>query len=738
MPRALTALALALAANAALAAETPPHRIGLFPQEVAVRHNPAPELGLAGVDALHLHADGAPVASGGGVALRLADGAWQPAESAPPGGARAVHAIQGDLVFATDNGVRRQRGGNLSSVGLGNLRVHDIAIGKGGRIAAATADGLYEQRPDGAFEKVAVADGLGRQWAAADVLAVAYDSNGQLWFGQRAGVGVRESDGWRFFTGADGLPWANFTCAAAGPDGEVWFGTDLGAVRFAAGGWAYRQGPRWLPGDLVRGIAVDAAGTAWFATDGGIGAIERRPMTLAQKARHYEEEIDQYIKRTPFGYTSEVRLGAPGDRSEIQYTDSDNDGLWTAMFGASQAYAYAVTKSEDHKRRATEAFEALRFLQKVTQGGDHSPPLGYVARTILPGDGPDPNIGRMESDIRHRETRDSLWKLYEPRWPKSADGQWYWKSDTSSDELDGHYYFYPLYHDLVAETEEEKERAREVVRDLTDHLIDHGFVLMEHDGTPTRWSIYNPENLNHSKYWWSERGLKSLSMLSYLAVAEHMTGDAKYAEAARTLREQHAYHTNAMIAKVQYGIGSGNQSDDEMAIMCYYNLLKYTKDEALLEEMRYSFYTYWILMQPEMNPFFNFAYARFGIGATYTNPWGTHPIGPWPGWLDDAMATLTGFPLDRASWPHKNSHRLDLVRLPRQSAVEPYETPETGRGHRVNGKVLPVENRHFNHWNTDPWRLDYGGDGRTLASGTVYLLPYYMGRHHGFIEETAE
>ena len=56
------------------------------------------------------------------------------------------------------------------------------------------------------------------------------------------------------------------------------------------------------------------------------------------------------------------------------------------------------------------------------------------------------------------------------------------------------------------------------------------------------------------------------------------------------------------------------------------------------------------------------------------------------------------------------------------------------RASRVNGKVIPVEERFFNHWNTDPWHLDYGGDGRELASGTVYLLPYYMGLYHGFIE----
>ena len=28
------------------------------------------------------------------------------------------------------------------------------------------------------------------------------------------------------------------------------------------------------------------------------------------------------------------------------------------------------------------------------------------------------------------------------------------------------------------------------------------------------------------------------------------------------------------------------------------------------------------------------------------------------------------------------------------------------------------------------------GDGRQLASGTVFLLPYYMGLYHGFIRET--
>src|SRR5262249_6022181 len=280
-------------------------------------------------------------------------------------------------------------------------------------------------------------------------------------------------------------------------------------------------------------------------------------------------EIERYIRRTSFGYVAEAHLRQAADKSSADPQDSDNDGLWTAMYGAGECFGYAATKDPKLKARARKAFEALRFLQKVTQGGSHSPPKGSIARTIRPVDWPDPNAGRLEQD-RAEQKRDQLWKIYEPRWPKSADGRWFWKSDTSSDELDGHYFFYPLYYDLCADSEPEKERVREVVRDLTDHLLTHGFSLMDHDGRPTRWGIYGPHDLNRDPLWWPERGLNSLSLLSYLAVAAHVTGDPKYAAASHELVEQHGYAHNAMFAKVQHGPGSGNQSDDEMAFMSYY------------------------------------------------------------------------------------------------------------------------------------------------------------------------
>ncbi|HLH52056.1 MAG TPA: hypothetical protein VKY92_00350 [Verrucomicrobiae bacterium] len=638
------------------------------------------------------------------------------------------------VFVATHSSVTRLADGKSSRLAwLPERRVNQVAIDGTGLLWIASSAGLFRQIGE-AWEKVDAIDTGGRNWTAQDVLGVCYSGN-KIWVATRAGVGCRSDKSWLFYEGKDGLPWNDFTRAAAGAHGEVWFATHLGAVRFDGAQWQYKQGPAWLPNDDVSAVVCDSQGRAWFATAAGVGCIGRREMTLAQKADLFETEIENYVKRTPYGFVAEAYLKRPADKSSADPQDSDNDGLWTAMYGAGECFAYAATHDAKAKRRATQAFEALRFLQKVTQDCDHAPPKGYIARTIRPATWPDPNIGRLAGDLEEQK-RDKLWKAYEPRWPKSADGKWFWKSDTSSDELDGHFFFYPLYFDFCADTQEERERVREVVRDITDHLIAHNFCLVDFDGKPTRWGVYGPDQLNHEPYWWAERGLKSLSILCYLSAAAHVTGDSKYDKAAKELIELHSYAHNAMNTKLQHGPGSGNQSDDEMAFMCYYGLLRCSRDEGLKSLVRYSFFQYWVNEEPEMNPFFNFAFAAQNLGATVESVWGPLPVSPWAGWQQDSMSTLYGFPLDRLNWPHRNSHRLDVIGLPRVRSSD-LDTPDAPRqrGYLVNGKVLPVENRHFNHWNTDPWQLDYGGDGGELAAGTVFLLPYYMGMYHGFVEK---
>lgn len=604
------------------------------------------------------------------------------------------------------------------------------AAGPGGVLAQARPGGLYYKTPRSGWKRLYPRDGH-RSWAPVDVRGALFDRRGRLWFCSRQGVGVLESGRWKLYTPADGLPYDDFTAIAAGEDGVVWFGTRMGAIRFDGNHWEYRQGRRWLPDDQVRSIAVSPAGDAWIATPAGIALIARKPFTLAEKARYFEAEIDRRHRRTPYQFVHPVILETPGDLSKWTQVDSDNDGLWTAMYGAGECLAYGATRDENARRRARKAFEALRFLSLVTQGGDHPAPEGFVARSILPASGPDPNRHDSPERDRKKQQNDRLWKIIVPRWPKSAAGQWYWKSDTSSDELDGHFFFYGLYFDLAAVTEDEKQAVRGHVAAIADHLLVHNFSLIDHDGKPTRWGVFSPEELNRNRDWWQERGLNSLSILSYLKSAYHITGGARFDRAYRELIDRHGYAMNAMIAKSHQGPGGGNQSDDEMIFMNYYSLIKYETDPDLRMKYLLGFRHHYENEAPEMNPLFNFLYAAVARGAKFEDAFGPVDLSPQGDWLEDAIDTLKRLPLDRLDWAHTNSHRKDIVRLPaalREDAAGLY-------GGRVNGKVLPVDERHVTFWNHDPWRLDTGGEGRVLADGSAFLLPYYLGLYHGLIQD---
>src|SRR6185295_3762991 len=224
--------------------------------------------------------------------------------------------------------------------------------------------------------------------------------------------------------------------------------------------------------------------------------------------------------------------------------------------------------------------------------------------------------------------------------------------------------------------------------------------------------------------------------LSYLAATEHVTGDSKYRQLINMLREKYALDANLRVPKPQQGVGTGNQSDDEMAFMSFYNLMKYGNDPKLTAGAGFSLYGYWTLEAPEMNPFFNFVFGASTLGRQSGNLRGAAGNASSPGWLEDSVETLKRFPLDRFDWRHINSHRLDIVPLRQQTTFASARRNQRS-GYRVNGKVIPVDERFFNHWNHSPFTLDVGGDGRELADGAVFLLPYYMGLYHGFIKDGA-
>lgn len=570
------------------------------------------------------------------------------------------------------------------------------------------------------------------RWAPVDVRAVGYDGVGNFWFATPQGVGCRALDGtWKLYTGAEGLPYNDFTCIATGPSG-VWFGTTNGAIQFLDGQWHFRQGRRWLLDNHVNDIAVTPDGTVWIATPGGVSEIRSEPMTLAEKAAYFEGEIDKYHRRTKFGYVAGAELPAPGRKEGATAQDTDNDGHFTGIYLGSASLAYAVTKDPAQKQKATQALEALSFLSKVTEGGTNPAPKGFIARAVLPTDGPNPNDTLNPETDRKRQQRDTLWKIMDPRWPVDESGEWYWKCDSSSDELDGYYFGFGLYYDLVCDTEAERDALRIVVRRMTDHLLDHDYNMVDHDGQPTRWGHFSPKDLNQNKAWWIERGLNSLSILTYLQVAHHITGDARYREAYLELINEHGYAINVMTTpKIQFGPGSLGQADDHMAFMNYYSLIRYEDDPELLNIYYNSIFWYWNNEKFERNTFINFVYAACCVGKSRTDQWGTRDLTPGIEWMEMSVDTLKRYPIDLIDWPMSNAHRIDLVLLGDQTRSP--GTPITDAGHRNDGLVYPIDENHAVYWGDDPWALTAKGDGTRMSDPVSFLVGYYLGVVHGII-----
>lgn len=465
-------------------------------------------------------------------------------------------------------------------------------------------------------------------------------------------------------------------------DGSLWAATSHGVWRRKSdGSLAYYASQRWLPGDDARALAESPEGTVWVATRGGLAHLAELPSTLHEKAQRFEARIRARHVRLK-GYVTTSRLERPGDLTTNRTRPSDNDGLWTSMYLAAQSYQYAATGDPAARERAVKAFEAVAWLEEVTTIP------GFPTKAVIPRD-------EAPEDTR-------------VPWYPSADGQWLWKGDCSSDEIVGHMYGYSIFYDLVA-GEAEKPKVRAVVSRIMDHILDHGYYLIGPDGRPTQWGFWGPDRLNQNPKDRAERGLNSLEILSHLRAAYHITQDRRYLEAYHNLIDEHRYTDNLLRQKID-APGHVNHSDDELAFLSYYPLLKYETDPKLRAVYLESLERAWQIERPERNPLWNLIY-----GALTGRPCD----------IAETVETLREIPLDLITWHVQNSHRLDVDL--------DYLAGRFGEIQSV--RVLPYDELPTLKWNANPYRLDGGDGGFSEEDGTHFLLPYWMARYYGFIVE---
>ena len=507
------------------------------------------------------------------------------------------------------------------------------------------------------------------------------------------------------------IPWPEITDLEE-INGVLWFGSTRGAFKLTEENtYDYYSSERWLPDNHVVDIAPGPEGSILVLTETGLGQICFSKMTLEDKAMILEEQTRKYHIRYGFSCTGESM--SKGNLSTMTLADSDNDGLWTAMYLGGQLFRYAATKDPEAWENCKEALMGFERLYAIT-GIPGLPARAYEVMGYESS-----GYTNAFSENTRPLFEGSGYDVKSSPWRKGTSEGWVWKSTTSSDEVLGHYFALSLFVDLADDTLW-RNRAKNLLTALSGHLYKNDLYLVDWNGKPTTWGKWNPAYVNGFEPRVGDRKLTSSNITGFLQSAYHVTKDEKYKQKVLELFEKHGYLENLMrpmkeIGKVERK-DSGkisswaemlseewNHSDDEMYFLGYWCLYPYALNEDLKVKYKEAIRDHWEMLRPEKDPTWNFTYAMTGARDFD---------------LDESIWWLKRHPLDLIAWDIENSQRNDMEKLPKNFMNR--STKEV---------ISPAEGIIQKH-NGTRFELDQAGNGQSEETpGDVWLLPYWMGRY---------
>jgi hypothetical protein len=91
--------------------------------------------------------------------------------------------------------------------------------------------------------------------------------------------------------------------------------------------------------------------------------------------------------------------------------------------------------------------------------------------------------------------------------------------------------------------------------------------------------------------------------------------------------------------------------------------------------------------------------------------------------MASTVRTLYRMPVDTIEWKVTNSNRQEVIM---EAAADRFQR-------RQAAMLLPPDERPVMKWNSNPFDIDGGSDGRGEDDGAAFLLPYWMGRYRGLL-----
>lgn len=624
----------------------------------------------------------------------------------------AVVEWKGSLLIAHEKGIvavniasGESKPFPIVSVGLDNstVPVQSIAVAADGSLAFGTQWNLWRSFGPNNLLHYSRVPGVLDLFGPTALVASGQD----LWIGTEQCASVQRSDfSLDRVCGAEGLPSGNATCAVSTSDGDVWFGTQRGVSRRRPdGSFRYYFGSRWLPTSDIQShqtVVAMAANSTRVAvvTTGGVAILSIIQDKLADRMNLYEEQMSLHTQTSPeralpnnASLAGTSRFTSFGNTSSNTPFSNDNNGLWTSMYLLGEVFRWDLLKEPAAKKRA---WSYLRGMETLVRASGIK---GLPARSVAFYE-KDPNKGGNDDNGIH--------------WQKSPvyPGYW-WKTDTSSDEITGHIAVYRVAYDLLCETAEEKKLVRDMALDIVLYIVQNDFMLIDWTGKPTTWGHWDPQTLNFNfSRWYDDRGLGALQILSWIVNVRTMAdaNEKVILDAAfRNLTDNYLYTLNMVNAAITEP-NDRNYSDDELAMLNYFTILYAGANSSSIAAELHPFADaslkrYWRVTRNYRNPFYAFV-ARM---------------------LDPALVpdvfedSLQEWPVEAINWPVDNSLRLDLHFVDALDEVNGMDSVT----------LIPYNENRLLRYNGDPFNIANGAANNNGMQGSdpgAPILAYWAQR----------
>ncbi|MBR6618762.1 MAG: hypothetical protein IKK85_00290 [Clostridia bacterium] len=362
-----------------------------------------------------------------------------------------------------------------------------------------------------------------------------------------------------------------------------------------------------------------------------------------------------------------------------------------------------------------------------------------------------------------------------------------YKTDTSADELVGHMFVFKLMYDIIApEDPELKQLLIEAVDSLAQHLSDNSYMLLDASGQPTSWG-----NFGRTVYCAgtsvAQSPLHALVLLDVFKTAAYITGYQKWENEYRMAALDPAYeyaevvaqYYDRMVAAIQITIGDAthpilanliyalketsfvqtvyrlvvNYSDEEMAMLGFYNIFQLEKDEELLELYRDAVDQWWRSIRYSENPLWYYIYQLAYPEKQIKDAYGNNI-------LKTASWSLSRHPADLVQYLASNKKRDDIgvvdlsgIGLKTDDTLS-YNIQTSGALPELNSDssigdyikyflklmnldwaVAAPDERAFHKYNESSYQLDSWYNTNRMQGSTTYTLPFWLGMYHGMLAE---